>query len=683
MSEILMVGDSTYDDIYEFLTEYLSNKPLAKYSQFCKANKSLRHRDIINAFDIETSNVGDNQSIMYLWQFQLDLDYTILGRYWDEYKLFIDCMADCLSAGESIVVYVHNLSYEIVFLTGVFDFKSEDIFFIKSRKCLKALYRKRIEYRCSYMLSNKPLYLLLKDMNVKHQKLSGELFDYSAVRYPWTELSKYQLQYGINDVLGLVEAIYKQLSLHKDSIESIPFTQTGYVRRECKKALRLNKWVRTIIPEYPVYSLLEKAFRGGDVHANRFRSMQINNNVEAYDIASSYPFQMLCKEFPVTKFIEVKPYELDTYIKHNYAAILEIELYNVRLKNIHEPTPYLSFSKVYDYDRKDPDMILDNGRILTASYFTASVTDIDYKIICNQYEWDKIKIRKCYVARYGLLPIEFREVIYNYFRNKTMLKGVENKEYEYLISKEMVNSIYGMTVEKPIKHPIIFDMLTGKCVVDRSVSDEDLYNIRLPKLWLPFQWGVWVTAHARNELHSAISLVGSDHIYNDTDSIYTVGNHRDDFNKFNNDILKLSSKYAAVDSKGKTRYLGVFEFDGKVDKFKTLGSKKYVKVTDNKLSITIAGVNKQIGAKELGSIDNFEPGFTFIKAGGVELKYNDKRYIGTIYRDGHKCDITRNVCIVNSTYKVGLSSDYEELLNTLSLPFLTKTELMEIEPLTS
>lgn len=683
MSEILFVGDSSYDDVNEFLTEYLNPVKLARYSQYCKANRSLRHRDIVCAFDIETSNIGDNQSIMYLWQFQLDLDYTILGRTWDEYKIFINCLADNLNAGESVIVYVHNLSYEIAFLTGVFDFNPDDLFFIKSRRCLKALYRKRIEYRCSYLLSNKPLFLFLKDMNVEHQKLSGEIFDYSATRYPWTKLTKYQIQYGINDVLGLVEAIYKQLQLHSDSIESIPFTQTGYVRRECKKALRSCRWVRNIIPIYTVYSLLEAAFRGGDVHANRFRTRCVNVDVEAYDIASSYPFQMLCKQFPITKFMKIKPYDLDTYLNHNYAALLEVKYYNLRLKDIHEPTPYISFSKAYDYDKHDPDMILDNGRILTASYLTLALTDIDYKIVSKQYEADKVVITKCYVSRYGFLPDDFRDVIYTYFKKKTALKNVQGKEYEYLISKEKVNSIYGMTVEKPIKHPIVFDMLTGKCAKDTSVSDEDLYNARLSKLWLPFQWGVWVTAHARDELHSAIDMVGSDHIYNDTDSIYTVGSHRKDFESFNSSILKLSSKYVAVDPKGRKRYLGIFEFDGKVDKFKTLGSKKYVKMNNNELSITIAGVNKSLGAKELGTIDNFEPGFIFTKAGGVELKYNDARYIGTLYRDGKKLDITRNICIVNSTYKIGLSSDYEELLNTLSLPFLTDTEIRELSDLTS
>lgn len=678
MSEILFVGDSTYDDINEFICDYFSDISLAKYSQYCKANRSLRHKNIVCAFDIETSNVGDNQSIMYLWQFQLDMDYTIMGRTWEEYRLFIDCIADNLSAGESILVYVHNLSYEIVFLTGIFDFNSTDLFFIKSRRCLKALYRKRIEYRCSYMLSNKPLYLFLKDMDVEHKKLSGEIFDYKAIRYPWTKLSPYQLNYGINDVLGLVEAIYKQLTLRGDNIESIPFTQTGYVRRECKRALRLCQWVKDIIPEYEVYRMLELAFRGGDVHANRYRSRVINTDVEMYDIASSYPFQMLCREFPITKFMKISPHDLEYYRKHNYAALLEVEFYDVTLKDIQEPTPYISYSKIYEYDKKDPDMILDNGRVLTARYFKAYLTDIDYDIIKRQYDIKIEKIKSCYVARYGRLPKELRDIIHKHFKDKTMLKNVPGKAYEYLIAKEIVNSIYGMMVEKSIKHPIVYDIVTGKCSVDKSVSDEELYNERKKKLWLPFQWGVWVTAHARNELHSAIQLVGHDHIYNDTDSIYTVGKHQEDFNKFNADILKLSKEYSAIDSKGKTRYLGIFEFDGRVDKFKTLGSKKYVKENNGELTITIAGVNKEKGAKELGSIDNFDSGFIFRKAGGVELKYNDKRYIGTIHREGHTAKITRNICIVDSTYKLNLTGEYENLLDTLSLPLLTESDMLEL-----
>ena len=51
------------------------------------------------------------------------------------------------------------------------------------------------------------------------------------------------------------------------------------------------------------------------------------------------------------------------------------------------------------------------------------------------------------------------------------------------------------------------------------------------------------------------------------------------------------------------------------------------------LHITVAGVGKSIGAKELasrGGIKAFKEGFTFYKAGGTESVYNDKPEIKSL-----------------------------------------------------
>ena len=48
---------------------------------------------------------------------------------------------------------------------------------------------------------------------------------------------------------------------------------------------------------------------------------------------------------------------------------------------------------------------------------------------------------------------------------------------------------------------------------------------------------------------------------------------------------------------------------------------------NDELHITIAGVNKKLGAEELqerGGLEVMEDGFVFRKGGGTESKYNDK-----------------------------------------------------------
>ena len=171
---------------------------------------------------------------MYIWQFQVGTGITIIGRYWDEFVVLLELIAGALGPDERIVVYDHNLSYEWSFLH---DMKvlgpyvdDESVFCLKPRKVCKFLcFDNKIEFRCSYIHSNMGLDDFTKKMQVKHQKLSGEEFDYSKTRYPWTELSDRELEYAANDVIGLVEAIQKEMEVDHDDLYSIPLTSTGYV----------------------------------------------------------------------------------------------------------------------------------------------------------------------------------------------------------------------------------------------------------------------------------------------------------------------------------------------------------------------------------------------------------------------------------------------------------------------
>ena len=114
-------------------------------------------------------------------------------------------------------------------------------------------------------------------------------------------------------------------------------------------------------------------------------------------------------------------------------------------------------------------------------------------------------------------------------------------------------------------------------------------------------------------------------------------------------------------------YMGVFEPEHDMCEFATLGAKKYCyrETPESPLCCTIAGVNKKEGAKELernGGIDAFKPGFIFRDAGGTESVYNDSPEIDSITIDGHTLPITSNVVIRESTYKLGITSEYMDLL---------------------
>ena len=116
------------------------------------------YKDVVAAFDIETTYIEEiDNSVMYIWQMQIGKDQTIIGRTWYEFRRLIEKIKDALNDGERLVVYVHNLSFEFQFLSGIFDFSKDDVFAVDHRKVLKALLDDKIEFRCSYLQTNMSL----------------------------------------------------------------------------------------------------------------------------------------------------------------------------------------------------------------------------------------------------------------------------------------------------------------------------------------------------------------------------------------------------------------------------------------------------------------------------------------------------------------------------------------------
>ena len=98
---------------------------------------------------------------------------------------------------------------------------------------------------------------------------------------------------------------------YNDTLATIPLTSTGYVRREMRKACREDKHYRelfeTLMPTPEVYTLLRKAFRGGNTHASRYYADAIIDNVYSMDRVSSYPACICSDLYPMTPFIEYIP----------------------------------------------------------------------------------------------------------------------------------------------------------------------------------------------------------------------------------------------------------------------------------------------------------------------------------------------------------------------------------------
>lgn len=626
--------------------------------------KPPAYKDQLLAFDIETSNIrvrNKIEALMYIWQLYTG-DEVIIGRSWREFVEVIRLLEVQCKDDEYFIVFVHNLSFEFQFLKTVLAFDPDTVFCLNDRKVLRAR-AGHIEFRCSMLQTNQALYNFTRDYNAVHVKLSGDDFNYNTQRFPWSKLTDEELSYCVNDVVGLVEAMYNRMEAGEDTINTLPLTSTGYVRRRVKAGMR--KYYRPRIvslqPDPELYYALRYAFRGGDTHANRYYSGLIIKDILTMDITSSYPYAQLAYQYPMTPFIKSEaPWTYDevehSKFHYNRAFLLFIRLKNIRLKHDDWGFPYIPIAKCMDHQG----VVNDNGRVLRADQVDIWVTDIDLEIIHKEYDYN-IEILECWVSQYGKLPEQIRTIIFDLFKEKSQLKGVEGEELRYSLTKSMLNSVYGLTAQDVGKVNFKFDGYMIDVDMERSI--EDILNHAKKNPYMAYQWGVWCTAYARRRLHMGLWHVvasGAEPVYIDTDSIKYTGDV--DWDPVNAECYKLD--YTAETVTGKKTTLGTFVFDSSADEFVTFGAKKYA-YTDKKgkLHITIAGVSKRKGAEELeeaGGLHQLRTGFKFKKAAGAEAHYNDHPLEIVHYRD-HDIELASNVALTNSEYTLGITSDYETL----------------------
>ena len=224
-----------------------------------------------------------------------------------------------------------------------------------------------------------------------------------------------------------------------------------------------------------------------------------------------------------------------------------------------------------------------------------------------------------------------------------------------------------MTVTNPCKGETVIDEATGEWSTDDTNKAELLDKFY--KSWnsfLPYQWGIFVTANARKQLQEGIDKVGLDVVYCDTDSIKYVNDHEQDFKELNDKINKSFS----ANRNGVDYPMGVWDSENQKGKyyeynqFKTLGAKKYAFTKQGKLGITVAGLSKKEGAKELakkGGIKKFENGAVFNNSGRSSVYFNNEE-IHTIIVEGVEIETASNIAIVETTYTLGITDTMLDII---------------------
>lgn len=641
--------------------------------------------DCIIMLDTETSKERPNtvcKNYIVAWSITIRaFDQNIVTLWGQKPSECVTCINEIMMhlSGNKTVLYVHNFSYDWVFLRKFFMREwgtPVHQLNVKSHYPLFVEFSNGLIFKDSLILAQRSLEKWAADMNVEHQKAVG-LWDYDAKRNQDSFMNHAEKQYIEHDTLSGVECIQKTLDALGKNIYSIPYTATGIPREKVQKLAKANRGrelFKKIVPDYDIQEILEMLFHGGYTHNNRhYIERLVKGLIKAYDFASSYPFCMLAFKYPMERFQSYENCTPDFILKNadDYAYIFKLIMIKPKLKDDFIAMPALQKSKC----TKLINPVDDNGRILCAEYAEIYTNEVDLEILMKQYECPKGKMLciDVHFAAKDYLPRWFTDFIYQSFVDKTQLKGGDPVQYS--IAKALLNSLYGMCVQKPVKQLIEEDYQSGDYSVNKDQDKRELYEKYKERYTsvLPYQWGVWVTSYAFRNLFSLGACAGV-WLYSDTDSCYGMDWDDEKVNAYNEKAKKmlLDRGYGPVLHNDREYWLGVAELDGVYSEFISVGSKRYA-VRDyesGKCKITVAGVPKRGVACLKDELRNFHSGFIF---DGVTTGKKQHTYFfeDDIWTDedgnerGDSIDLSPGDYLLDSVRSVNWEKIYEEEIEVI------------------
>lgn len=614
-----------------------------------KGNKTIYYLNDVMSLDTETSKSND---ITWLSSIQVYFNKAyFLFRTPTEFLRYMEHVIEMygLNYNHRLMIIIHNASYDLSYLLGYIQKylpdKDDRSVIMRSKHNIVSYRQGGLDFRDTYALCNKSLEKWGKDLNVTHQKKIG-LYDYEKVIFQDSILTEQEKEYDKFDVISLYECFHKQLEIYGDTINTVPYTSTGYVRRECFKICRKDKYFRNNYfinnrLNFEEFTMCINSFSGGYTHNNRFYSNKVVTGLIGHrDFRSEYPSELRCYPLPfgkprmyydvTDKLTSKKKLKVDDVLNlyPKYSSVVMIQIREAIIKDKNITMPFLQFSKMKHL--KPYNCIKDNGRVL--SYIGDCILYVDnllLKILCDQYKL-KVRILKVLTFENTYLPQPLCELIDNYFKGKSDLKIKANhlKEtygefdprtvdamLDLLLSKGGLNGIYGMFVQSPLcdnydidydkEEMIIEELRAHKTKQVQSEMLDEFYKNR--RKVLAYQVGCFVTALARFELYEYICAIGYDKVlYCDTDSIFYLKDEETE--KRIEQLNKVKHQNAIdrnafiTDSKGNKIFYDVFEQEDDLIAFKGLHAKCYGCITKdkNEFVCTIAGVPSKtlIGMKD-------------------------------------------------------------------------------------
>lgn len=442
--------------------KFIDNDSIGHCAKKSKTGRKI-YSDTIYTFDIETTSLfkinGEwrvfdydldkseylheehtMMAIPYIWQFGVE-DAVYYGRDFMQFEEVLKLISNEILTK---IIWIHNASFELQFLQNIFDkYTITDMCARDIRKPISFYVPElNIEFRCSYMLTNLSLEKASEEYtNVKKK----HTLDYDGkCRTEKSKLTRQELSYCEYDIICLYNIIKFYRNRYKH-LAKVPLTATSEVRKALQKRVDYSyikkQW--DLVPSNDMYLKLMACFQGGYTHANVLNSGRVFDSAEgypisSYDLASSYPTVMLLERYPSTPFrmIDYDDY-LDLSRGGNYCFIMRLGLHNVKSRYYNN---YLSYSRALEVSESN--LIYDNGRIQRSDYVELYCTNIDLEIIQKNYQISKIDYIEIYCSEARYLDYRVLRFILDLYKDKTELKGVDEKSELYKKAKAYINSLY-------------------------------------------------------------------------------------------------------------------------------------------------------------------------------------------------------------------------------------------------
>lgn len=451
--------------------------------------------------------------------------------------------------------------------TGMF-YSIEIYFTVKKSKTNK------VTIQDSLKLLNFSVDKIAKAFDLPIRKLK---IDYKAFREVGHILTDEEVDYIRNDV----EIMARALKFLFD--EGLNKMTIGACALDFYK--KKNKYFNKYFPvlPYEIDQDIRRSYKGGFTYLNDcYKGCEVGEGL-VLDVNSLYPSVLYNDRMPFGEPIffegEYKEDKLYPLYIQTLTCVFELKknkIPSIQLKNnlSFMPNEYIKSS---------------DGQLVTLT-----LTNIDLELFFTQYDVSDIVYHNGWKFK-GIRGL-FNDYI-DYWTDKKIKAKKDNNKVLYLISKLMLNSLYGKFGLNPntrSKYPYLDDDGVVRYYLTPLQERKPVF--------IPV--ATFVTSYARRKTiltSQAIKDFTIDnycedyYIYSDTDSIHLL--------KVDEDILK---QFVDIDD----YRLGAWKMESTFTRGKYLRQKCYIEENENELNVTVAGLPKNLG--KYITFENFEQGLSIL-----------------------------------------------------------------------